>query len=208
MTNSHIEAKPTLDQFFLVKNIISKEEAKILKDRYLQDREYTTFDVRKVSEVDKVIRELLLSEPQIKDKWQADVDSLVTKVNDGIKEYLKKFQTADLQNYNFSHVSVWEQEEHKYAPYHHDTDIVPEAGMPVRHFLCLLYLNDDYEGGELIFPLQGKVIKPEAGMLVIFPTSFMFPHMTTPTMKENRYLMRFTYYLNKEKKMKTEGFAK
>lgn len=59
MSTSHVESKPSLDQFFLVKNIISKEEAKILKDRYLEDRGLTTFDARKVGNVDKVIRELL-----------------------------------------------------------------------------------------------------------------------------------------------------
>jgi predicted 2-oxoglutarate/Fe(II)-dependent dioxygenase YbiX len=38
------------------------------------------------------------------------------------------------------------------------------------------YINDDYEGGELSFRLQNLKIKPEAGDLFIFPSTFMYPH--------------------------------
>ena len=39
---------------------------------------------------------------------------------------------------------------------------------------ALLYLNDDYEGGEFI--VAGKEIKPNKGSSVIFPSNFMYPH--------------------------------
>lgn len=32
-----------------------------------------------------------------------------------------------------------------------------------------IFLNDDYEGGELVFPEQDIVLKPKAGSLVFFP---------------------------------------
>ena len=38
------------------------------------------------------------------------------------------------------------------------------------------YLNDDYEGGEIYFRLQELNIKPKAGDLVIFPSTFSHPH--------------------------------
>jgi len=38
------------------------------------------------------------------------------------------------------------------------------------------YLNDDYEGGELYFRLQQLNIKPKAGDLYIFPSTFAYPH--------------------------------
>jgi hypothetical protein len=39
------------------------------------------------------------------------------------------------------------------------------------------YLNDDYEGGELSFRLQGLKIKPKAGDMYVFPSNFMYPHV-------------------------------
>jgi hypothetical protein len=38
------------------------------------------------------------------------------------------------------------------------------------------YLNDDYEGGEIYFRLQDLNIKPRAGDLVVFPSTFSHPH--------------------------------
>ena len=39
---------------------------------------------------------------------------------------------------------------------------------------ALLYLNDDYVGGE--FYVAGKLFEPERGSAIIFPSNFMFPH--------------------------------
>jgi hypothetical protein len=42
------------------------------------------------------------------------------------------------------------------------------------------YPNDNYEGGELHFRLQDKMIKPRAGDLYIFPSNYMYPHRAMP----------------------------
>jgi predicted 2-oxoglutarate/Fe(II)-dependent dioxygenase YbiX len=42
------------------------------------------------------------------------------------------------------------------------------------------YPNDDYEGGEINFRLQGLTIKPKAGDLFIFPSNYMYPHRAMP----------------------------
>jgi hypothetical protein len=47
-------------------------------------------------------------------------------------------------------------------------------------YSMVLYLNDDYEGGDLIFKNHDIVIKPEAGSLVIFPSSEPFLHASAP----------------------------
>lgn len=46
----------------------------------------------------------------------------------------------------------------------------------VRTFSCILYLNDDFEGGELIFPRDELIYKPVQGSMAIFPTGFTLPH--------------------------------
>ena len=44
---------------------------------------------------------------------------------------------------------------------------------PAKTISCVLYLNDNYEGGELNFPNHKIMIKPEAGSLVIFPSKYL-----------------------------------
>ena len=49
------------------------------------------------------------------------------------------------------------------------------------------YVNDDYDGGELNFRLQGLTVKPEAGDLFIFPSTFMYPHRAMPVHSGTKY---------------------
>lgn len=41
---------------------------------------------------------------------------------------------------------------------------------------AVLYINDNYDGGELAFPNQDIVIKPSAGSIVMFPSTSPFVH--------------------------------
>jgi hypothetical protein len=49
------------------------------------------------------------------------------------------------------------------------------------------YLNDDYEGGGLLFTKQGIEYKPQAGDTVIFPSNFMYPHVALPVLSGTKY---------------------
>ena len=50
---------------------------------------------------------------------------------------------------------------------------------------ALLYLNNDYEGGE--FYVAGKMFEPERGSGIIFPSNFMFPHEAKKVTKGTRW---------------------
>jgi 2OG-Fe(II) oxygenase superfamily len=52
-------------------------------------------------------------------------------------------------------------------------------GMPYRHYAGILYLNDDYEGGELYFTALDIAIKPRRGMFVGFTGGFHHEHAVT-----------------------------
>lgn len=44
---------------------------------------------------------------------------------------------------------------------------------PELSLSTLIYLNDDYDGGEIVFGEYNLVIKPDAGDLIIFPSHFL-----------------------------------
>jgi hypothetical protein len=52
----------------------------------------------------------------------------------------------------------------------------------------VLYLNDDYEGGELNFSEQGICIKPDAGSLVIFPSQKPYYHESKTIINGVKYM--------------------
>lgn len=41
---------------------------------------------------------------------------------------------------------------------------------------AVVYLNDDYDGGEIEFIRQGLVVKPEAGDIILFPSNYVYEH--------------------------------
>lgn len=54
------------------------------------------------------------------------------------------------------------------SPHSDSMDIDGKEGAKDREFATLLYLNDDFEGGELYFPEHGVEYSPEKGSLVLF----------------------------------------
>lgn len=55
-----------------------------------------------------------------------------------------------------------------------------------RGITAILYLNSDFKGGEIHFPKQRATIKPEAGMVLIFPSNKNFPHQVNPITSGHR----------------------
>lgn len=56
-------------------------------------------------------------------------------------------------------------------------------GIPMLSIIGVL--NDDYEGGELI--MRDKQVKLDAGDILVFPSSFMYPHYVKEVTKGTRY---------------------
>jgi len=58
-----------------------------------------------------------------------------------------------------------------------------------RALSAICYLNDDYEGGEIEFPEFKVKIKPEAGMLILFPSNFAYKHTAHPVTSGTKYAL-------------------
>ena len=57
-------------------------------------------------------------------------------------------------------------------------------GVPILSILGSL--NNDYEGGELVF-WRDKVVELKAGEIMIFPSNFLYPHEVRMVTKGTRY---------------------
>lgn len=80
------------------------------------------------------------------------------------------------------------------VPPHTDESIFPEhvgiINKPVlRDITSVFYLNDDFDGGELHFDCLNKTIKPEAGMLVFFPTAKIYRHAVLTVRNGQRFFV-------------------
>lgn len=54
---------------------------------------------------------------------------------------------------------------------------------------AIIYMNDDYEGGELEFTRFGIKIKPLPGMCILFPSNFAYEHVAHPVLSGTKYAL-------------------
>jgi hypothetical protein len=63
-----------------------------------------------------------------------------------------------------------------------------ETGSTRRHLAFTVYLNDVKEGGETEFYYQQEKIRPEEGLVVIFPVAWTHTHRGLVAPKETKYI--------------------
>ena len=56
-------------------------------------------------------------------------------------------------------------------------------------YTIVVYLNDDYEGGELYFNEFDITLKPKAGSIVMYPSTFPYTHESLKVIKGRKCLI-------------------
>lgn len=69
-----------------------------------------------------------------------------------------------------------------------------DQGVSSRVLSTVMYLNDNYDGGEIEFINSGVKIKPEAGSIIFFPSNFLYVHEVYPITNGARYSMPHWYH--------------
>lgn len=73
-----------------------------------------------------------------------------------------------------------------------------DQGVSSRVLSSVMYLNDNYEGGEIEFVNSGVKLKPEAGSIIFFPSNFLYVHEVYPIKEGFRYSMPHWYHNMKD----------
>lgn len=84
------------------------------------------------------------------------------------------------------HYDNYEPDGTEFIPSNHNENIIRMLGFE-SDYSGLLYLNDDYSGGEIVFPKQNLSLKPKPGTLIFFKGSMDHPHSVNEVTKGNRY---------------------
>ena len=69
---------------------------------------------------------------------------------------------------------------------------VDHAPQNERVFSMVAFLNDNFDGGELCFPLLDLEIKPKAGSVVMFPSNFPYFHYANAVGLEDQSHVKYS----------------
>ena len=89
------------------------------------------------------------------------------------------------------------QNPHADKELHEGADAGLPNDFPNYDLASLFYLNDDYEGGELYFPLQGAQFKPKKGAAYFFPGDRNYIHGVTEVKSGLRFTCPFFWEIIK-----------
>jgi predicted 2-oxoglutarate/Fe(II)-dependent dioxygenase YbiX len=93
--------------------------------------------------------------------------------------YARKHDVDEMYHENYNVLRYRTGQEYK--PH---SDGSTESG---RAISAICYWNDDYKGGEIEFPNFDIKIKPEPGMLLLFPSSYPYKHVAHPVKEGTKY---------------------
>ena len=116
--------------------------------------------------------------------------------NDWFTQLYNRFRVATAENAKISESKLSKISFHTqrwlpgaFAPEHSDnsSDDGVLGAFTRSRYATFLYLNDDFEGGELVFPSHDITILPEAGMLATFHGGHSNKHRVDIVKKSTRY---------------------
>jgi len=122
--------------------------------------------------------------------------NVVEKANKFIESYLAKnsFSMVSSKDIRLFEMAVYKKPPGFLHPLHSDLGISCVDGELLHQpFVFLIYLNEDFGGGELFFPTQNYTITPKTGTAVIFPIGYIYPHTVFMVTEGQRYYLRAEY---------------
>jgi len=177
----------------IVDNFVSPEAClDILKAASTRSSERVkVFDQKKSTEEEifKILDDSRVTERVEMSNHQSTLDALVARaVSDLIEPNIGStfdwFEQPQLLKYNPGGFYSWHADSENYD---HDKKVFLRA--VDRDISLLLYLDEDYEGGEILFTNFDYKVKPRPGMLIYFPSDNRYVHTALAVTRGTRHVI-------------------
>ena len=176
-------------------NSLSPEICEEIINLFENSRE--KYDGRTLGGVNKKIKDTTDMVISKSGKWSNIYECLENELRHNVQKYISSLYCKYADK---DHVLIGEklevtpfmvqryiQNEGKYV-YHNDFHIDKKNNM-YRQLTYVFYLNNVIEGGETEF-FNGEIsINPQCGKLIIFPSSWTFPHCGKMPISSNKYII-------------------
>jgi hypothetical protein len=167
------------DQWDLTETKYNDEGTVIYESTYWQDRVATTPTLLRADpSIVELIQKIVL-------RLKPEIETFFSVEADPTSPALVRWLPGQLQM------------PHADKELHVGDDAGKPNGFPWYDIATIIYLNDDYEGGELYFPNQGIQFKPKRGAVYFFPGDMNYVHGVTVLESGIRYTCPFFWTITK-----------
>lgn len=168
--------------------VFTKEETATILNQRIKD----SFQNEKFNDL------LVMNDETTPEEWKPILAMVEKRLDPIVQEYFKSFMGLfKYQMSKVSHLGFISDADGSFTENHYDEEaIIYKGTLIMRPLIVLIYINSGYSGGEIVFPLEKFVGKTDEGSIVLFPSGFPFPHLSTPAIGARKHLCRVTYSLN------------
>jgi hypothetical protein len=155
----------------------------------------TYTQIKHPAEIDQSLttKERFIKEKEFADEVQKAYDLV-------IMDYVEKTNTPLPENWRFSgcsfskYIDQIDTMSNKMTMQYHTDHITSQKDMPGEKFYitCTMYINDDYDGGDIEFYVNGNLVnhKPKAGDIVVFPSTEPYFHGVKTIYNGQKFFVR------------------
>jgi hypothetical protein len=140
----------------------------------------------------------VMSEDITDDKWDKIANFLKNELSNNLKSYIHRLNSINMSNdylyfsnepILFDHFSIQKYDVNVSGKYKYHTDnFINSLDNTERCISFIWYLNSVSNGGETEFVNNIK-ITPEKGKLVLFPSTWTYPHCSRPVISNDKYII-------------------
>ena len=181
-----LEAEELYKGIFVVRNFLKENEIDGLLRQFSEmtdeewSKQYTDslyafierqYGVKTIEEAQALGYDIKIDENWVDKNALIKDQELASSINDRLAKLFEPFDNLDLQGVG----SIQRQYEGVSLSYHVDS-----LSNPLVVFANVIYINDDFIGGELHFPTIDITYRPEKGALIVFPSADDYLHGVLP----------------------------
>lgn len=184
-----------LGNILIQPNVVTKEGCKYLTE-YVKNAPRTSMGVYDAEKANETKKDEHKIDKKSRDVECADIQPIIKEIkslyDDMVYNIINPFYNFYIKDSEIPQLLYYTKGGH-YKP-HYDGEALwvnPDGTKQWkksidRDISTVLFLNDDFEGGEFVFPKHKIRIKPEPGLLVAFPSTHHYLHGVEPVISGER----------------------